>query len=107
MECLLLLPSDVVIADKLIQMPNSKWTSTRTHQVHYCEYLDTAKTVIWNGPIGVFEFEKFAAGTEAIARKLVDLSGESSPSLEVVTWLQRWRRLGLPLNRWWCQFGTS
>jgi phosphoglycerate kinase len=26
--------------------------------------LDTAKTVIWNGPMGVFEFEKFAGGTE-------------------------------------------
>jgi phosphoglycerate kinase len=26
--------------------------------------LDTTKTVIWNGPMGVFEFEKFAKGTE-------------------------------------------
>ena len=26
--------------------------------------LDTTKTVIWNGPMGVFEFVKFAAGTE-------------------------------------------
>ncbi|GJX89288.1 phosphoglycerate kinase, cytosolic, partial [Tanacetum coccineum] len=73
----LLLPSDVVIADKLDPDANSKvvpassipdgWMgvdigpdSIKT----FCEYLDTAKTVIWNGPIGVFEFEKFAAGTE-------------------------------------------
>ncbi len=28
------------------------------------EALDTTKTVIWNGPMGVFEFEKFAKGTE-------------------------------------------
>lgn len=28
------------------------------------EALDTTKTIIWNGPMGVFEFEKFAAGTE-------------------------------------------
>lgn len=30
----------------------------------FSETLDTTKTVIWNGPMGVFEFEKFAAGTE-------------------------------------------
>ncbi len=30
------------------------------------EVLDTTKTIIWNGPMGVFEFEKFAAGTEVI-----------------------------------------
>lgn len=28
------------------------------------EALDTAKTVFWNGPMGVFEFDKFATGTE-------------------------------------------
>ncbi|KAI9161822.1 hypothetical protein LWI28_020989 [Acer negundo] len=40
------------------------------------EALDTTKTVIWNGPMGVFEFDKFAAGTESIAKKLADLSGK-------------------------------
>lgn len=30
----------------------------------FSEVLDTTKTVIWNGPMGVFEFEKFALGTE-------------------------------------------
>lgn len=30
----------------------------------FSEALDTTQTVIWNGPMGVFEFEKFAAGTE-------------------------------------------
>lgn len=30
----------------------------------FSESLDTTKTIIWNGPMGVFEFEKFAAGTE-------------------------------------------
>lgn len=28
------------------------------------EALDTTQTIIWNGPMGVFEFDKFAAGTE-------------------------------------------
>ena len=30
--------------------------------------LETTKTVIWNGPMGVFEFDKFAVGTEASNR---------------------------------------
>lgn len=28
------------------------------------EALDTTQTIIWNGPMGVFEFDKFAVGTE-------------------------------------------
>lgn len=85
----LLLPTDVVIADKFAPDANSKvvpsseipdgWMgldigpdSIKT----FSDALDTTKTVIWNGPMGVFEFEKFAAGTEAIAKKLADLSGK-------------------------------
>jgi phosphoglycerate kinase len=30
----------------------------------FSKTLETTKTVIWNGPMGVFEFEKFAAGTD-------------------------------------------
>ncbi len=37
--------------------------------------LDGAKTVFWNGPMGVFEFPKFAAGTQAIAQTLAELKG--------------------------------
>jgi phosphoglycerate kinase len=36
-------------------------------------YLQKAKTVVWNGPMGVFEFPKFANGTLAIARLLAGL----------------------------------
>ncbi|KAL3333790.1 hypothetical protein AABB24_033712 [Solanum stoloniferum] len=85
----LLLPSDVVIADKFAPDANSKivpasaipdgWMgldigpdSIKT----FNDALDTTKTVIWNGPMGVFEFDKFATGTEAIAKKLADLSGK-------------------------------
>lgn len=35
--------------------------------------LDSAKTVLWNGPMGIFEFEKFAKGTLEIAKKLAEI----------------------------------
>jgi 3-phosphoglycerate kinase len=48
----------------------------------FSEALDTSKTVIWNGPMGVFEFEKFAAGTDVsiISRTSIYLSA-------IILWL--------------------
>jgi len=40
---------------------------------HYSNYLAGAQTVIWNGPMGVFEFPVFAQGTVAIAEMLAEL----------------------------------
>jgi len=36
--------------------------------------LSTCKTVVWNGPMGVFEFEKFASGTFGIAHMLAEVT---------------------------------
>lgn len=36
----------------------------------YAEMIAKAGTVVWNGPVGVFEFDAFAAGTEAVARAI-------------------------------------
>ncbi|WP_374247735.1 phosphoglycerate kinase [Thermomonas sp.] len=36
----------------------------------YAEIIAKAGTVVWNGPVGVFEFDAFAAGTEAVARAI-------------------------------------
>ena len=41
----------------------------------YEEELAKAKTVIWNGPVGLFEFDKFAIGTNSIAKFLGDMQG--------------------------------
>nr|WP_199301742.1 phosphoglycerate kinase [Sphaerospermopsis sp. FACHB-1194] len=82
----LLLPTDVVLADNFAADANSQtvtieaipdgWMgldigpdSVKVFQ----EALADCKTVIWNGPMGVFEFDKFAAGTEAIAHTLAEI----------------------------------
>jgi phosphoglycerate kinase len=38
----------------------------------FCEIVKSAGTVIWNGPVGVFEFDAFGAGTEALAKAIAD-----------------------------------
>lgn len=42
---------------------------------HYGRELGKAKAVIWNGPMGVFEMEKFSHGSTGIARAIADLDG--------------------------------
>ena len=79
----LLLPVDTVIADKFAadanadvveagQIPDG-WQGLdigpKTVEL-YCDAVKDAGTVIWNGPMGVFEFEKFAVGTKAVAEAL-------------------------------------
>jgi phosphoglycerate kinase len=83
----LLLPTDVVVADKFAPDANSQIVSIENIPDGWMgldigpdsikvfqEALADCKTVIWNGPMGVFEFDKFAAGTEAIAHTLADIS---------------------------------
>lgn len=79
----LLLPVDTVIADKFAADADSKvvaageipdgWQGLdigpKTVEM-YCDAVADAGTVIWNGPMGVFEFEKFAVGTKAVAEAL-------------------------------------
>lgn len=55
----------------------------------YSEELKKAKTVVWNGPLGVFEFEQFAVGTNSIAKALGDVEavkiiggGDSAAAVE-------------------------
>jgi phosphoglycerate kinase len=51
-----------------------------TIQYFYSE-LEGAKLVVWNGPMGVFEVERFAAGTNALATLL---SGFTSQGAQVI-----------------------
>lgn len=83
----LLLPVDVVVADRF-----DKDAQAQTVSIHaipedwmgldigpesikaFQAALQGCQTVVWNGPMGVFEFDRFAVGTEAIARTLADLT---------------------------------
>ena len=82
-----LLPTDVVVADKFAADANTQTVSVESIPEGWMgldigpdsvktfqNALADCKTVIWNGPMGVFEMEKFAAGTEGIARSLAELT---------------------------------
>jgi len=79
----LLLPTDVVIADAFAADAEQQTVSVRSVPAGwrildvgpesieaFKEVLSSAKTVVWNGPMGVFEFSRFARGTIAIAEAL-------------------------------------
>jgi len=82
----LVLPVDVTVADRFdadafsqvvpVAAVPPKWRildiGPRTLEL-FQERLAGARTVVWNGPMGVFEFPKFAQGTEAVARMLAAL----------------------------------
>jgi len=84
---LIQLPVDLRIADKFAIDANEKvvdadevpdgWLALDIGPAtiaHFSNRLAGAKTVVWNGPMGVFEFPAFAQGTVAIAEMLADLS---------------------------------
>lgn len=44
----------------------------------YAKVISTAKSVLWNGPVGVFEFDAFAKGTEQVAKLVADATGRGA-----------------------------
>ncbi|MDR2434259.1 MAG: phosphoglycerate kinase [Treponema sp.] len=44
----------------------------------YRDVLAKAKTIVWNGPVGVFEFEAFAKGTEEVAKLVAEATGKGA-----------------------------
>ena len=86
----LLLPTDVVLANEFSPTAQSKVSQIDSISGDWMgldigpqsikvfqNALAECKTIIWNGPMGVFEFDKFAEGTNAIATTLADLSSFS------------------------------
>ena len=100
----LILPVDLVLANKFAadadiriapvdEIPDG-WTALDIGPAsiaHFSNRLAAAKTVVWNGPMGVFEFPRFAEGTFAVAQALAELSdattiiggGDSAAAVEL------------------------
>jgi len=83
----LLFPTDVIIADNFAEDANTQTVTVENIPSGWMgldigpksveafkEALAECKGIIWNGPMGVFEMEAFAKGTEAIARTLAELT---------------------------------
>ncbi|MBO7428060.1 MAG: phosphoglycerate kinase, partial [Paludibacteraceae bacterium] len=86
----LLLPVDAVNADKFDKDANAKVSKTDETPdgwmgldiadesiKKFSEVIAKSKTVLWNGPMGVFEFDKFAKGTSAIAQAVAKATQEN------------------------------
>ena len=82
------LPAEVVVADKFAADANHKTVSVDEVPADWMildnkfskecqEALENAKTIVWNGPMGVFEFDAFAHGTEDISHAVAESTGIS------------------------------
>ncbi len=81
----IILPSDIVVADQFAETAEHRevyvkdiplgWigldVGRETNQL-FAAVIRTAETVFWNGPMGVFEWAPFRAGTEAVARAVAE-----------------------------------
>ncbi|MCP9624603.1 phosphoglycerate kinase [Nocardia otitidiscaviarum] len=85
------LPMDIVVADSFAADAESKvvpaneipdgWMGLDIGPEsvnRFAALLTEAKTVFWNGPMGVFEFEKFAAGTRGVAEAIATATGKGA-----------------------------
>lgn len=81
----LILPEDHVVADSISQGSLKQYTDGKDIPdgkigvdigpktiVRIVEKIPAAKTIIWNGPMGIFEIDQFAAGTFRVAESLAD-----------------------------------
>ena len=90
----LLLPLDILAADRFdndadtLVCPSDAIPADRegvdigpeTMQI-YGDTIRAARTVVWNGPVGVFEMPNFARGTESIARSLADATASGATTI--------------------------
>ncbi|MEU5843981.1 phosphoglycerate kinase [Rhodococcus sp. NPDC047139] len=88
------IPQDVVVADKFAADAQSRTVAADAipegwmgldigpeSVQRFASLLGSAKTVFWNGPMGVFEFEQFAAGTKGVAEAIIEATDKGAFSV--------------------------
>jgi phosphoglycerate kinase len=73
-------PHDVVAADAIPDGRIGLDIGPASAELFASKITD-ARTIVWNGPMGVFEFDAFAAGTRAVAQALVDAGAQGAFSI--------------------------
>ncbi|WP_185857092.1 phosphoglycerate kinase [Blattabacterium cuenoti] len=88
------LPKDVVIADSFKNESNTKivpihsipngWMGLDIGPYsikNFCKIIEKSKTILWNGPVGVFEFSNFSLGTRSVAKAIANRTEKGAFSL--------------------------
>lgn len=90
-DCEIVLPSDVICAQEIED--NVPYHTVKVDAIpenelgldigdetveNFSKILENSKTVLWNGPMGVFEIDQFAQGTFKIAHKLADITASGA-----------------------------
>ncbi|WP_185848994.1 phosphoglycerate kinase [Blattabacterium cuenoti] len=88
------LPKDVIIADSFKNEANTKISPI--HSIpngwmgldigpfsikNFCKIIEKSETILWNGPVGVFEFSNFSYGTRSIAKSVANTTEKGAFSL--------------------------
>lgn len=73
-------PHDVVAADAIPAERMGLDIGPESQKLFAAKLAD-AKTIVWNGPMGVFEFDAFAGGTRAVAQAMVDATADGAFSI--------------------------
>ncbi len=90
----LVVAQDVVVADDFSEKANTKVVDAKAipegwegvdagvkARADFAKAIEGAKTILWNGPVGVFEIDKFSEGTKAVAKAVMEATKNGAKSV--------------------------
>ena len=94
LNCEFQLPSDIVVTENISSGQDSavrKVSEIDNNEIgvdigpetidQFCETINGSNTVLWNGPMGIFETEAYSGGTKAVAEALAQMTGRGGVSI--------------------------